>query len=305
MSTVLSQAAKIREKHGAGASTFTTDGVNKLPTPLITRNETLAIAAYWFEAMRAFFMEAQAYPLYWSVASRSGEKWSHDGEADSITKGLGMIGLDEYLALPPFNWLADRSGESAYMLDDRFMPRPRVSGIDACAEVRANCDKNRKYYSVGTVWTLYSSKQSSRDGTQTFERYVRHMVNRWELLIGKVQKTHDYALPVGDGIFYDNLADDRLSHAFWQCIADIESDVSRQSDVLKTMPSWDTWLSDSAHRVKDLAEGTVKTSADAAGQAAAWAANTAGEAAGKAGSAFLKGIGVWGIMFVAAILYIR
>jgi hypothetical protein len=305
MSTVLSQAAKIREKHGAGVSTFTTDGVNKVPVPLITRTETLVIAAYWFQAMRAFFTDAQAIPLYWSVASRSGEKWSHSGESDSLTKGLGLIGLDEYLALPPFNWLADRSGESAYMLDDRFMCRPLVHGIDAAVQVRANCDKDRKYYSSGTVWTLYSSKQSSRDGTQTFERYVRHMMNRWESLIGKVQKSLDYSMPVGEGIFFDSLSNDKQAHAFWQCIADIESDISRQGDVLKSMPSWDTWLSDSAHNVKSFAETTVKTSADAAGQAAAWAANTAGEAAGKAGSAFLKGIGVWGILFVAAIIALR
>lgn len=305
MSTVTRQIATMREKNGAGVSTITTDGKDKVQVALLTQNDTVVIAAYWFTAMRSFFIDAQCVPLYWSVASRHGEKWSHSGEPDSITKGAGMIGLDEYLALPPFNWMApDRSGASAYALDDKFMCRPLVKGLDAAAAIRAKVDDDIKSYSVGTLWTLYSGKQSSRDGAQSFELYARHMVNRWEALIGQVQKIRAYVLPSKDGGIF-KMSIDPQAHAFWQVCADIEADIQRQQDILKSMPSWDTWVSDSAHRVKDLAEDTIQTSADAAGQTAAWAANQAGKAAGAAGAGFMQGIGIWGLMFVAAMIALR
>lgn len=300
MSIVENQRASYARKNGVLSET-----IEGKPVPMMSTYDTLTLAAYWFSAMRRFFQDQQCEPAPWAVANRSGTRWTHSTSISAVDAAAGAAksSLDDYLSLAPYNWLeGDRPNSEGW--DDRFMPRPMVTGIDACAAVRTNLLADRSHYSIGTVWTLYSGKQSSRDGAETFLRHIRQMMSRWESLAKQVGDTAKYK----GGIISTSpgpTASGEQAKALWNVVYGIDGSMALTADVYKSMPSWDTWVSDTASRIKSGTETIIKEGADATGQAAAWAANVAGEASGKAFKGFLEGIGLWGLAFVAAIIYMR
>lgn len=300
MSIAERQRASFAKKNGS-----TSDTIDGKPVPMMSSFDVLTLAAYWFSAMRRYFQEQGAYPLPWSVANRSGSRWTHTGGIafEDKAAAVGRISLDEYLSLPPYNWMeSDRPNSEGW--DDRFMPRPMVIGMDACADVRTRVRADIAHYKVGTVWTIYTDKQSSRDGAETFLRHVRQMMTRWESLITAVVETAKYNGPVISSS-PGPTASSKQAKAVWSAVMGVDGSVALSDAVYKSMPSWDDWFSDTAERIKSGAETAITVGAEAAGETAAWAANQAGKAAGMAGKGFFEGIGLWGLAFVAAVIALR
>lgn len=311
MSEVHKQWQTTMKRNGTFVDNFKV-GSKSLPVPMTTNFDVYTIGAYWFTRMRQFLAAGEPEFFTWSAYRRDPNgDWQKEDIQDSGSLGeitlpdasvyivKAIVGLDVYLALPTRSMVDNDSSDPS----DRFM-QGFEKDIKGATATRIIVNSSAKP-SFGYLVNFKSLKASTADASVrgTYKNYLRNLMSRWESLIRSVVKTKSYVLPkpLSPG---ENFAALNEAKAFWQLIADIESYMGANQEILDSQITWSVWAENAGAATKKAAEQIISEGSTLAGDAAAWAADQAGRAYGNFYGSFLENVGLWGLAFVAVLVYL-
>jgi len=317
MSRVMDQWKTAIARNGAYPVSFDVYG-KSLQIPLTTNFDVMTIAAFWFSQMRDFFDSAKLDFKVWTMVHRqkpwyygdrrsSLDTWSKDDDFKDASMG-GLVtpnintashALDVYLSLPGSNMLDSERTDPA----DRFATST-VTSVSQALALRTIVSKSPP--DTGFLVTAYSQKETTADKIRgTYNKYVRNMVGHWDKLIAVVKKIDSYVVPRTGGIPGEKFGDITSAKQFWMLIASIEEYMASNQLILNSQLTWGVWATTAGEATRIAAEKIIVTGSQLAGDGAAWAADQAGRAYGNFWGSFLDNVGLWGIAFVALLLYTR